>query len=529
VAFQSRAAELTPDHGIRAQRLMAAARGSLIAGTPDRAQAFLDEAMPGLSDPLQRARARSLEGGVRFALGQGGQTALMLLEAARAMAPFDLGLARQSLVGALEAAVYIQPATTGPVLREIAVEARAIPQFPESAPNAVDFLLDGYAALITAGYPSGAPLLKRAVQRVLNEELDATDGLRWLGLVSLAAYDLFDDRAIYTLATRWVRLAREHAALTILPMALAYLGGAELTAGRLQECETLAEQSLEISAATGNPGMLGAASHGNAHLIAWRGNQAEARARAAAHLAYALEREQTSSVILAHYALTILELGLGRYQAAMENALPLYDDDPLVAGSWVLPNLVEAAARSGHESTAREALNRLSERARASGTLLALGLLARSQALLAADAEAASLYEESIDHLGRSSAKPELARSHLLFGEWLRRRGRRRDARDQLRTAHDMLASMGIEAFAERARVELLATGEHARKRTVETQVELTPQERQIARLVRDGARNQEIAAQLFISPSTVQYHLVKMFRKLDVTSRTQLARILVD
>ncbi len=529
VAFQSRAAELTPDHCIRAQRLMAAARGSLIAGTPDRAQAFLDEAMPGLSDPLQRALARSLEGGVRFALGQGGQTALMLLEAARAMVPFDLALARQSLVGALEAAVYIQPATTGPVLREIAAEANAIPESPESPPTAVDFLLKGYAALITAGYPSGAPLLKQAVQRVLNEELGATDGLRWLGLVSLAAYDLFDDHAIYTLATRWVRLAREHAALTILPMALAYLGGAELTAGRLKECEALAEQSLEISAATGNPGMLGAASHGNAHLIAWRGNQAEARARAAAHLAYALEREQTSSVIVAHYALTILELGLGRYRAALENALPLYDDDPLVAGSWVLPNLVEAAARSGHESTARAALNRLSERARASGTLLAVGLLARSQALLAADAEAASLYEESIDHLGRSSAKPELARSHLLFGEWLRRQGRRRDARDQLRTAHDMLASMGIEAFAERARVELLATGEHARKRTVETQVELTPQERRIARLVRDGARNQEIAAQLFISPSTVQYHLVKVFRKLDVTSRTQLARILVD
>jgi DNA-binding CsgD family transcriptional regulator len=297
----------------------------------------------------------------------------------------------------------------------------------------------------------------------------------------------------------------------------------------LKECEALAEQSLEISEATGNPGMLGASARGNAHLLAWRGNEAEARARAAAHLAYALERGQTSSVILAHYALVVLELGLGRYQAALEDALPLYEDDPPVAGSWVLPNLVEAAARSGHEDTARDALNRLSERARASGTPLALGLLARSRALLAGDAEAASLYEESIDQLGRSSAKPELARSHLLYGEWLRRQGRRRDARDQLRTAYDMLASMGIEAFAERARVELLATGEHARKRTVETQVELTPQERQIARLVRDGARNQEIAAQLFISPSTVQYHLVKVFRKLDVTSRTQLARILVD
>ncbi len=528
-AFLSRAAELTPDPGIRAQRLMAAARGALIAGTPDRAQAFLDEAMPGLGDPLQRALARSLEGGVRFALGQGGQTAVMLLDAARAMVPIDPALARHALVGALEAAVYIQPATTGPVLREIAGEAKAIPQSSESAPSAVDFLLDGYAALITAGYPSGAPLLKQAIQHTLTEELDATDGLRWLGLSLLAAYDLFDDAAIHTLATRWVRLAREHAALTILPIALAYLGGAELVAGRLKECDALAEQSLEISAATGNPGMLGAAARGNAHLLAWRGNEAEARARAGAHLAYALEREQISSVILAHYALVILELGLGRYHAARENALPLYEDDPLVAGSWVLPNLVEAAARSGHERAARDALNRLSERARASGTPLALGFLARSRALLAGDAEAESLYQESIDHLGRSSAKPELARSQLLFGEWLRRQGRRRDARDQLRMAHDMFASMGIEAFAERARVELLATGERARKRTVETQDDLTPQERQIARLVRDGARNQEIAAQLFISPSTVQYHLVKVFRKLGVTSRTQLARILVD
>ena len=528
-AFFARAAELTPDPVVKAQRLLAAAQSSLMAGAPDSAQAFLDEAMPGLRDPLQLALARSLEGGVRFALGQGGRTALMLLEAARAMVPFDRDLARRSLLGALEAAVYIQPATTGPVLREIAGEAKAVPESAESPPSVVEVLLDGYAALITSGYPSGAPLLKQAIQRVLDGELDATDGLRWLGLVSLTAYELFDDAAIHSLATRWVRLAREHAALTILPMALAYLGGAELTAGRLKECEALAEQSLEISAATGNPGMLGAASRGNAHLLAWRGNEAEARARAAAHLAYALEREQTSSVILAHYALMILELGLGRYQAALENALPLHVDDPSVAGSWVLPNLVEAAARSGNHAAARQALTRLSERATASGTPLARGLLARSQALLAVDPEAESLYRESIDQLGRCSAKPELARSHLLFGEWLRRKGRRRDARDQLRTAHDMFASMGIEAFAERARVELLATGERARKRTVETQDQLTPQERQIACLVRDGARNQEIAAQLFISPSTVQYHLVKVFRKLGVSSRTQLARLLVD
>jgi DNA-binding CsgD family transcriptional regulator len=224
-----------------------------------------------------------------------------------------------------------------------------------------------------------------------------------------------------------------------------------------------------------------------------------------------------------------LELGLGRYQAALDHALLVYADDPLFTGSWVLPNLIEAAVRTGNHAVARKALDRLSERASVSGTPVALGFLARSQALLAGDTDAEPFYRESIDRLGRSPTKPELARTQLLFGEWLRRHGRRRDAREQLRTAYDMLASMGIDAFAERARVELLATGERARKRNVESQVELTPQERHIARLVREGARNQEIAAQLFISPSTVQYHLVKVFRKLDVTSRTQLARILVD
>jgi DNA-binding CsgD family transcriptional regulator len=528
-AFFSRGAELTPDPGHRAQRLLAAAQASLMAGAPDRAQALLDEAMPELKDPLQRAVARSLDGGVRVALGHGGQTPSILLEAARSMGPFDVTLARQTLLGALEGAVYIHPATTGPVLREIASEAIALSRPLEKAVRPADFLLDGYAAVITAGYETGAPLLRQAIRSMANGELDATDGLRWLGLVALAAQSLFDDAALYTLVTRWVRLAREHAALTILPIALSYLAGAELAAGRLKECQALTEQSLEISAATGNPGMLGAAARGNAYLLAWRGDEAEARAAAAVHLAYALERGQTGIVHFARYALMVLELGLGRYDAALENALPLYEDDPPSAGSWVLPNLVEAAARSGHETAARAALNRLSQRAKASGTPLALGLLARARAVLAGDLEAEQLYRESIDHLACSSARPELARSHLLFGEWLRRQARRRDARDQLRTAHDMLASMGIEAFAERARVELLATGERARKRTVETQDHLTPQERQIARLVRDGARNQEIAAQLFISTSTVQYHLVKVFRKLGVTSRTQLARVLVD
>lgn len=528
-AFYARAAELTPDPGGRAQRLLAAAQSALLAGAPDRARSLLDDATPELRDPLQRAVARSLEAGVLFGLGQGGQTALIRLEAARSMAPFDVELARQTLLGALEGAVYIHPATTGPVLREIAGQAVALPRPGQTPARPVDFLLDGCAALITSGFTAGAPLLKRAMQPMMNEELDATDSLRWLGLALLAAYTVFDDIAVSAMATRWVRLSREHAALTILPIALAYLGGSELVAGRLKECEALSEQSLEISAAAGNLGMLGASARGTPLLLAWRGREPQARASAAAHLADAVARGHGGSVSFAHYEFMFLELGLGRYQAALENALPIYRDEPLYTGSWVLPNLIEAAVRTGNHAVARKALDRLSERATVSGTPVALGFLARSRALLAGVAEAEPLYRESIDQLGRSSAKPELARSHLLFGEWLRRQGRRRDARDQLRTAYDMLSSMGIEAFAERARVELLATGERARKRTVETQDELTPQERQIARLVRDGARNQEIAAQLFISASTVQYHLVKVFRKLGVTSRTQLARVLVD
>jgi len=528
-AFLSRAAELTPDPAIRARRLLAAAEGALMAGTPDRAQSLLDDAMPELKDPLQRAVARSLEAGVLFGLGHGGQTALIRLEAARSMAPFDVTLARQTLLGALEGAVYIHPATTGPVLREIAGEAVALPRPRQMAARPVDFLLDGCAALITSGYTAGAPLLKRAMQLMMNEELDTTDSLRWLGLALLAAYSMFDDIAVSALATRWVRLSREHAALTILPIALAYLGGTELLAGRLKECEALSEQSLEISAATGNLGMLGAAARGTPLLLAWRGREPQARASAGAHLADAVARGHDGSVSFAHYEFMFLELGLGRYQAALENALPIYRDDPLFTGSWVLPNLIEAAVRTGNHAVARNALDRLSERATVSGTPVALGFLARSQALLTGDTDAEPFYRESIDRLGQSPTKPELARTHLLFGEWLRRHGRRRDAREQLRTAYDMLASMGIEAFSERARVELLATGERARKRTVETEDQLTPQERQVARLVRDGARNQEIAAQLFISTSTVQYHLVKVFRKLGVTSRTQLARILVD
>jgi DNA-binding CsgD family transcriptional regulator len=315
--------------------------------------------------------------------------------------------------------------------------------------------------------------------------------------------------------------------LTVLPIALSFSASAQMYAGRPRESEDLAQQSLDISAATGNPGFLGTASRRDVSLLAWQGNEPEARSSAAAQIGEALERGQAGTVNFVRCALIPLELGLRRYQPALDHALPVYKDDPPFLGSWVLPNLIEAAVRSGNEQPARDALTRLAERALAGDTPLALGFLARSRALLAGVPEAEALYKESIEHLGRSSTKPELARAHLLYGEWLRRQGRKSEGREALRIAYDMFSSMELLAFAERARAELAATGARARKRSVETQLQLTPQEAQVARLAGQGLRNQEIAAQLFVSASTVEYHLVKVFRKLGVSSRTQLAHAL--
>jgi len=259
--------------------------------------------------------------------------------------------------------------------------------------------------------------------------------------------------------------------------------------------------------------------------LVWCGQETDARRVAAAVAREAAGAGRGGQRISVPCCLAVLELGLGNYQAALRSARGVYEDDAPFLGTQVLPDLVEAAARCDESGPAEAALGRLAERAAATGTPLALGLLSRSQALLVGDADAEPLYQQAIEHLGQCRARPQLARAHLLYGEWLRRQRRRRDAREQLRTAHDMFASMDAEAFAERARIELLATGERARQRAAGTATDLTPQEAQIARLVSQGESNRDIAAQLFLSPSTVDYHLRKVFRKTGVTSRTQLAR----
>ena len=525
VTFLARAADLSEDEGQRARRLLAASEAALTAGQPVRAGALLEAATPMPGDPLAQAQVWRLQGTIRFAMGQAGEAAPILLEAARALAPADGRGARAALLEALEAAVYAGRSASRAVLAEIAAAARATQGAGGPQASAADLLLDGFAAWAADGYPASVPLLRRAVAKLRAGDLSPQQGLRGLGLGCFAAAELFDDQAQHALASRWVQLARDQGALTALPVALSNQGAVEVMAGRFDAARACFAERSEISAATGNPGVTGTVGSAEAYELAWRGREADAR-----RVADAVAREATGAGrgaqgIWVQYCLAVLELGLGNYQAALQYALGVYADDAPFFGGQALPELVEAAARCGETGLAEGALGRLTERAVAAGTPLALGLLARSRALLADDADAEDLYNEAIGHLGQCRSAPQLARAQLVHGEWLRRQRRRRDARGHLRSAHEMFTAMGVGAFAERARIELLATGERPRRRTASAAEELTPQEAQIARLVIQGDSNRDIAAQLFLSPSTVDYHLRKVFRKTGVTSRTQLAR----
>ncbi len=525
VTFLSRAAELSADQEPRARRLLAAAEAALIAGQPVRAGALLEEATPRLGAPLARAQARRLQGTIRFALGHAGEAAPVLLAAARALAPADPRGARAALLEAGEAAVYAGWSASRAVLSEIAAAARATPAPGGSEVSATDLLLDGFAARAAAGYPASVPLFRRAIAVLRAGDLSPREGLRLPRLGCFAATELWDDQAQHVLAIRWVQLARDLGALTALPGALNNQGSVEVAAGRFDAARACVAEASEISAATGNPGLAGTAGVAEAYELAWRGREADARRVAAAVVREATGAGRGAQSLWVQYCLAVLELGLGNYQAALQCALVVFQNDAPYFGAQVLPELIEAAARCGETGLAGAALGRLAERALATGTPLALGLLARSRALLASDTDAEPLYEEAVKHLEQCRSVPQLARAHLVYGEWMRRQRRRRDARERLRTAHDMFTAMGAGAFAERARVELLATGERARQRSAGTAEELTPQEAQIARLVSEGDSNRDIAAQLFLSPSTVDYHLRKVFRKTGVTSRTQLAR----
>jgi DNA-binding CsgD family transcriptional regulator len=402
----------------------------------------------------------------------------------------------------------------------VAEAARAAPS-GTAPPRTIDVLLDAFAIRLTDGYAAAAPTLARALELLLADASNEDAGRRFSVSFSrdsnIVAEELWDDEAMHLLAGRQVQAARDVGALGHLQFALSFLARTHMLAGELIESGQLIDEARAIAEASGNPSLVSAPMI----LAAWRGQESQASGLIEASFEEAARRGWTSN----DYARCVLYNGLGRHEEARDAAWKAMEPDPIGYGTLLVPELAEAAARTGDRARLEFAFEWLSERTGVISSGWLTGIGARVRALLSEGEAAEALYRESIAQLSRTRVRLELARTHLLFGEWLRRERRRIDAREHLRTALEAFTAMGAEAFAARAEREMLATGERARKRTVNTSDELTPQEVQISRLVAEGHTNREIAAQLFISPSTVEYHLHKMFRKLRVKSRTQLAR----
>ena len=520
-AFLEKAAALTPDPARRIARTLAAAQAKFNAGAPDAADELLLVVEVGPLDELERAQAALLRAQIVFARSRGSDAAPLLLDAARRLEPLDSGLAREAHLEALGAVIFAGRLGGRPGLREAAEAARAAPTGPQP-PRPTDLLLDGVATRFTKGYVAGAPPLRRALQ-ALEREAGSGDGdiMRWLWLAcpvapEPVAPELWDYETWRELATRAVRLARDVGALTVLPVALSYRAGVHVHAGEFAAAGALIEEADAIARATGNAPLR----YTSLMLDAWRGEESQALRTIEAAVRDATARGEGRALGLAGYATAVLHNGHGRYEVALAHAQQACSHEDLGFFGWSLVELIEAAARSGAAEAAESALRQLEGRSLAAGTDWALGILARSSALLSEGHAAESRYREAVDRLGRTQIVPQLARAHQLYGEWLRREHRRIDAREQLRIAHDMLSRIGAEAFAERARRELLATGETIRMRTVQTRAELTAQEVQVGRLAGNGLTNPEIGAQLFLSPRTVEWHLHKVFAKLDVDSR---------
>jgi DNA-binding CsgD family transcriptional regulator len=524
-AFLERAARLTPDPARRAQRALHAAQAKHQAGAPDAALELLATAQAGPLDELSDARVELLRGQIAFTSSRGGEAPPLLLKAAKRLEPLDLGLARETYLDAMGAAMSCGRLAGSGGLLEVAEAARAAGGAPQSA-RASDLLLDGLALLITEGSAVAAPLLKRVLSAFRSERFSREEEIRWLSFAGRIAVDLWDDESWQVLACRYVHVARDAGALAQLPLALGLCAGIHLHAGDLAAAASLIEEAEAVTEATGSQ----LPPYAPLLLAAWQGREAEASELFEATVDEAMPRGEGVGLTAVEWARALLYNGLGRHEdafGAAEQATAHLEERRF--STWGLVELIEAAARTGRGERAAEALRRVSEMTRAGGTDWALGIEARSRALLSEGNAADELYREAIARLARTRVRVELARAHLLYGEWLHRENRRVAAREQLHAAHEMFAAMGIEAFAARAARELLATGELARRRPVETRGELTAREAQIGLLARDGLSNPEIGARLLISPRTVEYHLGKVFAKLDIPSRHHLDRVLSD
>jgi DNA-binding CsgD family transcriptional regulator len=511
-AFLQRAVALTPDRGPRADRALAAAQASLQAGSIDTALALLETAEASASDEFQRAQVSLLRGHAAMATFASEGPA-MLLNAARALEPFSLPLARETYLVAWGGAVVAGQEETG---LEICSAVRALPASDDPGP--LDLLVDGVTRLTVDGPAAAIPTLQRAAREVV--ELPVDDVMRWGWAAVVASHSVWDDDLERATLERHIRQLREVGALGRLPILLSALGVATAQTGDFAGAAALIAEGEAVASATGSP----IAAYTALRVAALRGRRGEATPLISSAIEQAAAAGQALAGRQAQGAAAVLYNGLGQYEAAVaaaRHAAANQMDHP--SAMLGLPELVEAAARSGEAELARDALERLAAMTVGCGTDYPLGVEARSRALLSEGASAEALYKEAIDRLRRTNVRPELGRALLVYGEWLRREGRRVDARDQLRAAHQLFHDIGMEAFEERARRELLATGERLRKRGADTQDQLTPQELQIARLASDGQTNPEIGAQLFLSRRTVEWHLRKVFDKLEISSRREL------
>ena len=521
-AFLERSMLLTADPPQRAARALIAAQTSLQAGDFGKARDLLTVAEAGPLDELQSTRSDLLRGQIAFAAGPSGDAPTLLLKAARRLESLDLDLARRTYVGAWEAAVFVGHLAGAGALLEVSRAAGSLPRAARPA-RPSDLLLEGFALLVTDGPAAAAAVLRQATLAFASTDMPIEEGLQWGWLVRVADKALWDDAGL-RISAQQVQLAREAGALDQLTILLNMMAMDAVWNGDFAAAASLAGEDDAVREAIGSRN----APYAAMMLAAYRGRDAEAVPLIQATVEAATAEGHGAAVTCADWTAAILYNGLGRYADALAAGQRASEYRHVYASSWAWPELIEAAVRTRHTNLASDTLDLLTETTRAGGTDLGLGIEARSRALVSEGAAADGHYREAIRRLGRTLRCPDLARTHLLYGEWLRRERRRNEAREHLRAAHDMLDEMGMEAFAERARCELTAIGETVRKRIAQTPAghvreALTAQEARVARMARDGLSNPEIGARLFISARTVQYHLSKVFVKLGISARGQL------